>query len=275
MSWGYEVDRTYNRRADIHSRFGGQQQGGVITPAEHAVVIIITGEEGIEHGYDDRTRADGVFEYFGEGQAGNMQLNRGNAAIARHSETGKSLLLFQKTNAGLRFKGEMVCEGYHTERAPDRNGNERDAIVFELRPLTAVAEAVQEAKPSQASLDELRKRALEAGAVAPSTGGTAVRTVYQRSRDVRDYVLARANGCCEGCQRPAPFKRSDGTPYLEPHHTTRVSDGGPDHPAHVIALCPNCHRRVHAGVDGAGYNTQLVAILASVEPADPRHNNKL
>jgi 5-methylcytosine-specific restriction enzyme A len=31
------------------------------------VVIIITGEEGLEHGYADRYRGDGVFEYFGEG----------------------------------------------------------------------------------------------------------------------------------------------------------------------------------------------------------------
>jgi HNH endonuclease len=38
--------------------------------------------------------------------------------------------------------------------------------------------------------------------------------------------------------------------YLEPHHLRRVSNGGPDHPAHVISLCPNCHRRVHAGADG-------------------------
>jgi 5-methylcytosine-specific restriction protein A len=267
MTWGFELGRTYNRRADIHSRFGGQQQGGIITPASYPIVVIITGEEGLEHGYADRYRPDGAFEYFGEGQTGDMELQRGNAAIERHSENGKSLLLFRKTNAGLRFEGEMVCEGYHTERAPDRNGNERDAIVFELRPLDAIAEAVQETKPAQASLDELRKRALEAGAIPNAASATAKRTVYQRSRDVRDYVLARANGHCEGCQNPAPFMRADGTPYLEPHHTTRVSDGGPDHPAHVIALCPNCHRRVHAGADGVTYNGQLVAVIASIEAA--------
>ena len=54
MSWGFEVGRVYNRRADIHGRFGGQQQGGIITPAQHPVVIIITGEEGVQHGYADR-----------------------------------------------------------------------------------------------------------------------------------------------------------------------------------------------------------------------------
>jgi 5-methylcytosine-specific restriction enzyme A len=113
MSWGFEVGRVYNRRADIHAKYGGQQQGGIITPAEHAVVFIITGEEGLEHGYADRYRPDGAFEYFGEGQVGAMQMHKGNRAIAEHSAAGKSLLLFQKTNAGLRFEGEMVYEAYH------------------------------------------------------------------------------------------------------------------------------------------------------------------
>jgi hypothetical protein len=45
MSWGFEIGRVYNRRNDIHARFSGQQQGGIITPKDHPVVIVITGEE--------------------------------------------------------------------------------------------------------------------------------------------------------------------------------------------------------------------------------------
>src|SRR5438128_777998 len=104
MSWGFEKGRVYNRRADIHARLGGQQQGGIITPQQHALVIIITGEEGHEHGYTDRRRPDGVFEYFGEGQIGDMAIIRGNAAIANHSADGKSLLLFRKSRDGLTFE---------------------------------------------------------------------------------------------------------------------------------------------------------------------------
>jgi hypothetical protein len=47
MSWGYEKGRVYNRRADIHDRFEGQRQGGIITPKQHPLVIINTGEEGL------------------------------------------------------------------------------------------------------------------------------------------------------------------------------------------------------------------------------------
>jgi 5-methylcytosine-specific restriction enzyme A len=267
MSWGFEVGRVYNRRADIHARFGGQQQGGIITPAQHSLVLIITGEEGLEHGYADRYRADGVFEYFGEGQVGDMRLRAGNRAIAEHSIEGKGLLVFRKTPEGLRFEGEMVCEGYHIERASDRTGAQRDAIVFELRTLEAVAEKVEaEPNPSGMTLDELRHLAYSAAFESIQAPSQGRRNVYQRSQDVRGYVMARARGKCEGCNSPAPFLRTDGTPYLEPHHLRRLSDGGPDHPAHVIALCPNCHRRVHAAADGNAYNARLHASMATIEP---------
>lgn len=78
---------------------------------------------------------DGVFEYFGEGQVGNMIMARGNAAIANHAARGKSLLLFRSTNGGLRFDGEWVYSARHHEEAPDTLGNRRQAIVFELVPI--------------------------------------------------------------------------------------------------------------------------------------------
>jgi len=215
MSWGFEIGHVYNRRIDVHGRFGGQQQGGIITPAQHPSVIIITGEEGLQHGYADRYRDDGVFEYFGEGQLGDMLFRAGNRAVAEHALQGKGLLLFKKTSHGLRFEGEMVCEGYHHETAPDRIGNQRNAIVFELRPLDAVVQKVeQEPTLTDASLYELRQLAYAAADSKPQSPSEAKRNIYQRSNDVRIYVLARANGKCEGCTVVAPFLRADGSPYL-------------------------------------------------------------
>ncbi|MDW9444839.1 HNH endonuclease [Sinorhizobium meliloti] len=264
MSWGFERGRVYNRRADIHGRFGGQQQGGIITPSKHKLVIIITGEEGLAHGYADRLRPDGVFEYFGEGQVGHMKMQRGNAAIANHSADGASLLLFRKTPRGLRFEDEYVYEAHHLEPAPDRLANMRDAIVFELRPVAAVIEKIEEMAPTSPDLSELRKRAFAAANATPAKS-TSTGSVFERSRDVRDYVVARAKGHCEGCSQPAPFLRANGVPYLEPHHIRRLTDGGPDDPRFVIALCPNCHRRVHSGSDGAEYNGKLLLSMRSIE----------
>ena len=59
----------------------------------------------------------------------------------------------------------------------------------------------------------------------------------------------------------------DGTPYLEPHHTTRLADEGLDHPATVGAICPTCHRRIHSGADGAAWNERLLKRIAEKEQA--------
>jgi len=117
---------------------------------------------------------------------------------------------------------------------------------------------------ASASIEELRKAALlKARASAPRKER---KTVYRiRSRAIHLYVLRRANGYCEGCGAAAPFRKPDGTDYLEPHHTMRLSDEGPDHPAKVICLCPNCHRRVHYGEDAGVFNLSLVKKLRSLE----------
>ena len=101
-----------------------------------------------------------------------------------------------------------------------------------------------------------------------TTTNTLVRRqlVQQRSEAVRVYVLRRANGVCEGCGSLAPFKRRNRRPYLEPHHIYRIADGDPDHPAHVVALWPNCHRRVHHGLDGVEYNQTLADKMEMLEP---------
>ncbi|MEO8494179.1 MAG: HNH endonuclease signature motif containing protein [Planctomycetota bacterium] len=116
-----------------------------------------------------------------------------------------------------------------------------------------------------ANVDELRKVAvMRSRSSAPKK---ETRTVYRaRSLAIKLYVLRRADGHCEYCEMPAPFDKTDGTPYLEPHHTTQLADDGPDHPAHVIALCPNRHRRAHHADDAKSFNAELKALLRELEP---------
>lgn len=79
---------------------------------------------------------------------------------------------------------------------------------------------------------------------------TVTTTIYQRNADVVAEALERANGVCERCGAAAPFIRaSDGTPYLEVHHKKRLADGGEDTVENAIAVCPNCHRELHFGMN--------------------------
>lgn len=76
----------------------------------------------------------------------------------------------------------------------------------------------------------------------------AVVEVYERNPNVIAEALYRANGICESCNQPAPFKRAkDGTPYLEVHHKVPLAQGGEDSLENATAICPNCHRRAHFG----------------------------
>ena len=242
-------EQIYSRREDIHAKYGGQMQGGIATPPGQPYVFLFTGAE------------DGTFHYYGEGQNGDMAFVRGNKAILEHAELGKSLLLFRTLSKGqgVRFLGEFGLAGWEYKDAPDVNDEMRQAIVFKLVPLDAGRDDLLDAPlPPGPDLAYLRQKALEAAKV---DGGGAKRgspqSYYERGKAVRDYVLARANGVCESCEQPAPFMRKDGSPYLEPHHIRRVSDGGPDHPSWVAAICPNCHREIHHGKDGAEINGAL------------------
>jgi 5-methylcytosine-specific restriction protein A len=119
------------------------------------------------------------------------------------------------------------------------------------------------------TLQEFRNRAIAASKVDGSKDSKkGSRTIYERSRAVRDYVLQRAAGKCELCEQPAPFRRKGGLLYLEPHHTTRLSDGGPDHPKFVAALCPACHREVHYGEHAREKNSALMDRLQVLEVSD-------
>ena len=116
----------------------------------------------------------------------------------------------------------------------------------------------------QKSLDELRLLAqMGARSKVPARAKSAVYRL--RSAAIRHYVLKRAQGRCEGCRQPAPFTTDGGAPYLEPHHTTQLSDGGPDDPVLVIALCPNCHRRAHHSADATQFNSSLKRKLIRIE----------
>jgi 5-methylcytosine-specific restriction protein A len=74
-------------------------------------------------------------------------------------------------------------------------------------------------------------------------------SVFRRNPDVVAEVLLRANGKCELCRADAPFVRAkDMSPYLEVHHRIPLSDEGDDSIENALALCPNCHRRLHYGL---------------------------
>lgn len=132
--------------------------------------------------------------------------------------------------------------------------------VGELESAIEPADTQPEPQDSAPDLSALRDRAEEEArdeVKVTKTSASQPSTEYSRSGAVKRYVKARANGYCEGCEEPAPFTSKIGEPYLHAHHVFELSGGGSDTPASVIALCPNCHYRVHHGENGEAYNERL------------------
>lgn len=117
-------------------------------------------------------------------------------------------------------------------------------------------------------LETLREEAVESAVKSVSNQATATSQSteqYNRSAKIKEYVKSRADGNCEGCEHPSPFTSKTGEPYFHVHHVHELSDGGSDTPDTVIALCPNCHYRVHHGQDGDEFNQQLINKLSDIE----------
>jgi len=125
------------RRRELHEKFGGQQQGGISTPANAPLIFLITGESGKQHGYSDEWTNEGVLLYTGEGQHGDMAFTGGNRAIRDHEKNGKTLQVLEQDKNDkrfLRYLGEMKYVEHTYREAPDTDGKARKAIVFHLRP---------------------------------------------------------------------------------------------------------------------------------------------
>lgn len=273
----FDIDRIYDRKTEIHGPFGGSAQSGIAPSNISDAIFIFTGPSGAQYGYADVEVLDSkggtTFLYTGEGQKGDMQLTRGNKAILEHSRNGRALHLFRTVGKGKgqQYLGEFVYAGHEFVDAEDIEKNMRKAIVFSLVPVftAEILEAAEASEPIYLpkTLSEARQLAITAALGGGSQPGqSAIRALYARSSAVKNYVLMRARGICESCQKPAPFYRSNGTPYLEPHHTTRLSDGGADHPQFVGAICPSCHREIHYGQNGEKKNAALQDFLWSIEP---------
>ncbi|TBR76223.1 MAG: hypothetical protein EPN64_08980 [Burkholderiaceae bacterium] len=74
---------------------------------------------------------------------------------------------------------------------------------------------------------------------------TTTVTVITRDQNVVAYVKRRANGRCELCGELAPFEDTKGAPFLECHHVVWLANDGLDSHENAVALCPNCHRKMH------------------------------
>jgi 5-methylcytosine-specific restriction protein A len=152
-----------------------------------------------------------------------------------------------------------------TSRFPPREGV---GTLVEARLLSMIEDRLP-----TADANELERRTRSARVRVPATTGTpptgsmvvgvetTTATRYRRLVSVQVWVLCRAKQTCEGCCSSAPFLTDDDLPFLEVHHLRPLAEGGPDTVDNAVALCPNCHRRLHYSKDRLAFRAEILARL--------------
>lgn len=207
--------------------------------------------------YQDRWE-NKILHYTGMGPEGDQSLEYSqNKTLAQAPSVGTKLHLCEAYEPKkYTYLGEvdLVAPPYQEEQL-DRNGDPRRVWMFavelrsgaEHRPWTlGQLKQLDETMRQKAKLvlkAKLKQRAKAAGG-KPSRR-TATVEEYYRSPLVAAHVLEAAGGRCDLCGQDAPFKKRNGDPFLECHHVIWLSKGGLDAVDNCVALCPNCHRKMH------------------------------
>jgi 5-methylcytosine-specific restriction protein A len=201
---------------------------------------------------------DGVLHYTGMGQSGDQSLTfMQNKTLAESPTNGVVVHLFEVHQPQkYTYVGEvqLAADPYQQSQS-DKNDLDRKVWIFPVAPKLGTAKPISlEALRTEEELQSKRARSLsdadlKAKATKSGTTKVGVRVVvtqqYQRNPWVAEYAKRRAAGQCELCNKPAPFSNKAGAPYLEVHHIEWLANGGADSIENTVALCPNCHRRMH------------------------------
>lgn len=207
--------------------------------------------------YKDRWEGR-ILHYTGMGLSGDQSLsNAQNRTLAESPRSGISVHLVE-AHEPLRYTyaGEVELIGKPNEEMQfGQDGKLRKVWMFPLAlkgsidppkitlEQTRAIEEIQRKAAARLSDEALKNRA-QKGKRTPSSR-TSQTTVYDRDPAVAEYTKRLAAGICDLCREPAPFKGRGGEPYLECHHVQWLAKGGADTLENTVALCPNCHRKMH------------------------------
>ena len=152
------------------------------------------------------------------------------------------------------YVGEVTLASEpYSETQTDEKNNPRKVYIFPLTLLTGDrqvqkqdrdnVESVRVRKAKKLNIEELQSLAAKGGKTA--TRYQQQSTSYERNIWVAELAKRLAKGQCQLCLQPAPFKNAKGEPYLETHHIVWLAKGGDDTADNTVALCPNCHKKMH------------------------------
>jgi len=240
--------------SELSNSFKCGTQGGMRKSNQTNSLVLISNH--LKSLYDDRW-IDDIFHYTGMGTQGEQSLEfMQNKTLAQSKKINISIYLFEVfEDKKYTYIGEVeLADSPYQEIQPDSNAQDRHVWVFPLKLKNTVVvpiddkiyKSLEKRKQKQVkslSLDELRNRAAKSRKSAGKR--PIISTQYERDPIISEYTKRKANGICQLCNEKAPFFNSKNEPYLETHHVVWLSKGGKDTINNTVALCPNCHRKMH------------------------------
>jgi 5-methylcytosine-specific restriction enzyme A len=234
--------------------FSCSPQGGMRRSHTTNTLVIVSNH--IKTIYDDRWIND-VFHYTGMGTKGNQNLNFAqNKTLTESAINGVNIHLFEvfKEREYTYIGKVKLSSPPYFEKQPDESGIIRDACVFPLKLKDGLLPAIRledvqkpfdlkVKKARSLSDEEVKRRARN----SKKSAGSRPILSQQFDRDpwVAEHAKRDAKGRCQLCEAPAPFLNEFNEPYLETHHIEWLAKGGEDTIDNTVALCPNCHRKMH------------------------------
>lgn len=192
---------------------------------------------------------DGILHYTGMGKRGDQVLQGNQNKTLYESKTnGVEVHLFEVMERAIyTYRGIVaLVDNPYQAKQPDEDGNMRNVWIFPVKPIAEYKDMIEE--PSERELARLSSKELARRLEINQTNRepkTTEAKVYYRDPYLKEMVKRIAKGNCQYCGKEAPFKDKFGEPYLEEHHVKSLADGGKDTIENVVAICPNCHRKMH------------------------------
>jgi len=255
MGWhGLKPGDTINND-QLCNTFQCSSQGGMRRSLKKNSLVIVSNH--VESLYDDRWVGN-VLHYTGMGRIGDQSHTyMQNKTLYESTSNGVEVHLFEVFKAKeYTYRGQVeLVDSPYQEVQPDDEGSMRKVWIFPVKltddgkvyqPSDDLINAVNEVKEKKArkmNMEDLRKRAKSARKVSSRREG--IITAYERDTYIAEYVKRCARGVCQLCEDSAPFQNKLGEPYLETHHIVWLARGGEDSIDNTVALCPNCHKKMH------------------------------
>lgn len=237
---------------ELMKEFSVANSGGMRRSLKNNVLVIISDHtKGL---YDDKYYGNEL-HYTGMGMKGDQELyKQQNKTLAESNSNGIEVHLFEVFKAKEYIYRGMVklCKEPYQEIQLDKNNNERTVWIFPLIIIdsediidSSVYDICYENKRNKKMSRKNLERLVKEKNNVKTSYRTIKTTTYIRDPYIAEYAKLRADGFCQLCEEKAPFYTKNNKPYLEAHHLKWLSKGGTDTIDNVVALCPNCHRKMH------------------------------